>query len=198
MVSTVFHVGFLGASDVQDRNCRDWPHRLVNALQAGKTQRVRHSAYGYEGQGSAAWISANYHLKMAQAKLDVAVLSFFADGSTSLAPDGVVAAYARWLTIIDLIRTHRPSAPIYLLRNWRMPAATEAASFTQLAAVYAKYTDVVANRTGVNIIDCYAAWGDPALNPSEFDAGDQIHPLLAGHLRVTIPTVSAALAPLIT
>jgi hypothetical protein len=110
----------------------------------------------------------------------------------------VTAAYGRWLSIIDAIRAVRSNVPIKLVRNWRMPAATEASTFAQLAAVYAKYTDVVANRTDVGIIDIYAAWGDPALRPEEFAAGDQIHPLLNGHLRVSIPVYTAALAPYFT
>jgi hypothetical protein len=198
MANTVKHIGLMGASDVQDRNCRNWPLLMVNELQVGNSYRIRHSAYGYEGQGSTAWIAGNYHLRMAQAKLDVAVLSFFADGAVGLAPDGVNGAFTRWIDIIDLIRDHRADVPIFLLRNWRMDAATEASTFAQLAAVYAKYTDVVSIRDDVTIIDVYAAWGDPDDHPEEYDVSEPIHPLLAGHIRVTIPTVVAALTELVT
>lgn len=196
MAQSVFVAGMLGASDINDRNTRNWPNLLARELQIGKTSRVRTITFGQEGVGSPTWITNKNHLSLANTMPDVAVLSFFADASSALGIS-TATSLANIYTVVDAIRAKR-NCPIILIKMWRMPAASEAASFPNLANYYANYATVAANRTGISIVDCYTAWGDPALNPSEFDAGDQIHPLLAGHQRVTIPVVKTALASLIT
>ncbi len=197
MTFSVYTVGLLGASDVQDRNCREWPQRMANYLQIGKTQRVRTIAMGREGASSTTWISEGRTAQLGNMKCDVVLLSFFADAATTLSTplaNSLANAYA----IIDDIRAKRSTTKIYLMKMWHMPDAQEASTFPNIAAYYSQYSTIAANRSDVGIIDTYTPWGDPALNPSEFDVSDQIHPLLPGHLRVTIPTISAALAPLIT
>ncbi len=196
MAGTVFAIGMFGASDINDRNNRNWPNLLTRVLQIGKTSRVRADTFGFEGQGSTQWLADNRHLYLADTMPDVALLSFFADGAPGF---GISTSQSltNIYTTIDALRAKR-NMPIYLLKMWRMPTAQETISFPNLAAMYGNYPTVVANRSNVGIIDCYTAWGDPALHPEEFDVGDQVHPLLNGHLRVTIPTISAAIAGLIS
>jgi hypothetical protein len=197
MSQNVFVIAALGASDWNDRNTRDHPNLLGRSLQIGKTSRVRMGTFGREGVGSPTWISEGRTAAIAGAMPDVALLSFFADASSALGIS-TSTSLTNILAIIDAIRAKRSSTAIFLMKMWHMPNAQEAATFPNLANYYANYPTVVGSRSNVAIIDTYTAWGDPALNPSEFDPSDQIHPLLPGHLRVTIPVVSAALAPLIT
>lgn len=195
MMPSVFNIGLLGASDVNDRNNRNWPNILAQTLQTGKTQRVRACTFGYEGQCSVDWIAANRHNRLADTMPDVACLSFFADGNPAFSVS-TAASLANIYTIVDTLRAKR-NMPIYLLKMWRLHAAEESASFPNLSYYYANYATVAANRSGVSTIDCYTAWGNPDLHPEDWGS-DLLHPLLSGHLRVTIPTVSAALSGLIT
>jgi hypothetical protein len=193
----LFTIGLLGASDVQDRNHREWPQRMAGFLQIGKQSRIRTMAFGREGVGSTTWISEGRTAHLANMRCDVCLLSFFADAGSGIGVS-LATSLANAYTIIDDIRAKRSTTRIELLKMWHMPDAQEATTFPDLSDYYDQYTTIAANRSNVGIIDTYTAWGDPASNPSEFDAGDQIHPLLPGHLRVTIPTVSTALASLIT
>lgn len=195
MSQSAFVIGLLGASDINDRNNRNWPNFLTQALQHGKTSRVRAVAFGYEGQCSSDWINDKRHLRLADTMPDVALLSFFADGNAGFGLS-TAASLANIYTVVDVLRAKR-DVPIYLLKMWRLRAAQENASFPNLASYFANYATVAANRSGVATIDCYTAWGDPNSHPEEWGT-DLLHPLLSGHLRVTIPTLSATLAPLIT
>lgn len=195
MPMKVFHLGLMGASDVQDRNHREWVRLLCEDLQTGKNYRVRHSSFGYEGMGSNGWISGGWHTKMANAACDACIIAVLADGSPALG--GTPAnSQSNMLTIIDALRARR-NMPIFLLNSWRMPAATEAATFSQYASIRSNNTTIAGLRSNITILDNWTNWGDPSLNPSEFDAGDQIHPLIAGHKRCTIPLVKTAIASLI-
>ncbi len=197
MTLGLFTIGLLGASDVDDRNCREWPQRTANFLQIGKQSRVRTMAFGREGAGSTTWMAEGQTASLANMRCDVCLLSFFADAAVSFGIS-TATSLANAYTIIDDIRAKRSTTRIELMKMWHMPDAQEAITFPDLSDYYDQYATIAANRSNVGIIDTYTAWGDPASNPSEFDVGDQIHPLLAGHVRVTIPIVSAALAPLIT
>lgn len=192
----VFHIAMLGASDINDRTCRNWPILFRNNVQNGKTKRVRVSTFGFEGQGSKLWLTAKYDIRLANVMADVVCMSFFADGNSVGLSTSTAENLANIYAFVDAVRTKRSTIPIYLLKMWRCPA--EASTFPNLSNVYGNYTIVQANRSNISIIDCYTAWGDPALHPEEYDAGDQIHPLLSGHQRVTLPVVTAALASLIT
>lgn len=197
MSNNLFTIGLLGASDMVSYSTREWPSLMARGLQVGKQSRVRTLGFGRSAAGSNVLLSEGWAAKLAGMRVDLAVLSFFADASPALSA-GAMQSYGNMLTIIDMIRAARSNTPIVLAKMWRMPAAAEAAGYSNLAAVYAKYADVVANRGNISVVDCYTAWGNPALNPSEYTVDDQIHPQLAGHQRVTIPVFQTALAPLIT
>jgi hypothetical protein len=197
MTQRVTTLAFLGASDTQDRNCRDWTLRLARELQVGKESRVRAIGFGYEGQGSPQWYADGHLTRLAGQRPDFALLSFFADGNPGLCPS-LATNLANMYAAIDTIRIRRSDTKIYLLKMWRMSAAQEAISFPNLASVYAQYNTVVANRANISILDFYSLSGNPALHPDEWDPGDPIHPLLPWHQRVSIPTAYAAIEPQIT
>jgi hypothetical protein len=197
MIDDVFAVSLLGASDVQDRNCRDWPLLMAKYLQIGKSSRIRTMAFGYEGQGSPTWITDGHVARIAGQRADVALLSFFADGSVPLCSD-LATNLANMYTFVDAIQAKRADTEIFLIRNWRMTAAREASTFSQLQGVYyTNYPIVQANRSNISILDFYAVSGDPASHPDEWSVSDDIHPLLQWHQRVSIPMTAAALAPLV-
>lgn len=195
MAQNVFVVGGFGASDVNDRNNRNWPNFLAQTLQNGKSTRVRVDTFGDEGQSSVTWITDKRHLRLADTMPDVACLSFFTDANSGFGVS-TATSLANIYTVVDALRAKR-NMPIYLLKMWRLHAAEESATFPSLASYYANYATVAANRSGIATIDCYTAWGDPNLHPEDWGS-DLLHPLLSGHLRVTIPTIAATLAPLIT
>lgn len=192
-MAKTFTIGLLGASDVQNRNCRDWPLLMVRQLQVGKTSRIVRAGFGKET--SSANIADGSAQRLIDMRADVAIISVYKDANGAVTP---AQSLTNTYSIIDGIRAKRADTAIFLLKTWRLAAASEASTFPNIAAIWANYDTVVANRTGVQIINAYGAWGDPALHPEEYDAGDPLHPLLAGLQRVTIPTAVAALAPLIT
>jgi hypothetical protein len=193
----VFTVATLSASDVKDRNCRNWTQLVARQLEIGKTSRVRMMNFGYEGQGSPQWIADGHYIRMAGQRPDAALLSFFADGSVPLCPN-LATNLANIYSAIDAIRAKRSDTPIFLIRSWRMTASREATTFAQLNGVYfTNYVTAAANRPNVSILDFYTPSGDPATHPGEWDGVDDIHPLLTWHQRVSIPLTVAALAPLV-
>jgi hypothetical protein len=197
MIDDVFTISLLGASDVQDRNCRDWPLLMAKYLQVGKSSRIRTMAFGYEGQGSTTWLSDGHAARIAGQRADVALLSFFADGSVPLCADPATNL-ANMYTFIDAIQAKRADTEIFLIRNWRMTAAREAATFSQLQDVYyTNYPIVQANRSNISILDFYVVSGLPSAHPDEWNVSDDIHPLLPWHQRVSIPMTAAALSPLV-
>ncbi|KRA42084.1 SGNH/GDSL hydrolase family protein [Devosia sp. Root635] len=196
MTQTVYTVGLLGSSDVQSYNCRDWPLRMCRNLQAGRRSFIRRIGFG-TSLGSSLDISSGVVAKLAAMRCDAVMLSFYKDAAPSL---GISAAQSltNMYTTIDAVRAARSDTAIFLLKTWRLEAATEASTFPSLASYWASYATAAANRSNVGIIDAYTAWGDPALHPEEFDPAEPVHPLLAGIQRVTLPQAQAAIGPLIT
>ena len=196
MTDRIATIALLGASDVQDRNCRDWPLLMAKTLQIGKASRVRTMAFGYEGQGSPTWIADGHYVRMAGQRPDIALLSFFADGSVPLCPS-LGANLVNMYAAVDAIQAARSDTQIFLMKMWRMTAAREAATFANLQGVYGQYATVAANRSNVSVLDFYTASGDPASHPTEWDVADDIHPLLPWHERLSIPMTVAALTSLV-
>lgn len=191
LAAGTFTFGLLGASDVQNRNCREWPLLLAQALQVGKTRRVERAAFGKDN--SVANIADGSAQRLADMRADAVLLSFYKDANGTVSPS---ASLTNMYAVVDCIRAKRSDTAVFLLKTWRLPAAAEASTFPSLSSYWANYATVQANRSNVSIIDAYTAWGDPALYPSEFGS-DQLHPLLPGLQRVTIPTCLASLAPLV-
>lgn len=192
-MAKTFTVGLLGASDVQNRSCRDWPLLMVRQLQAGRASTIVRAGFGKET--STANITDGYAQRLIDMRPDIAIISVYKDANGAVTP---AQSLTNMYTIIDGIRAKRADTAIFLLKTWRLAAASEASTFPNLSSIWANYATAAANRSNVQIIDAYTAWGDPALHPEEYDAGDPLHPLLAGLQRVTIPTAVSALAPLIT
>lgn len=201
MMDRITTIALLGASDVADRNCRDWPLLMAKQLQIGKTSRVRTMAFGYEGMGSPQWITDGHFVRLAAQRCDIALLSFFADGSVPICPD-LPTNLTNMYAAVDAIQAKRADTQIYLMKMWRMSATQEAITFAQLGGVYGQYATVVANRSNVSILDFYTPSGLSTDHPDEWNLvgplADPIHPLLAWHQRCSIPISVAALAPLVS
>lgn len=194
MSQQVFSIGLLGSSDVQSYSCRDWPLRLCQNLQAGKTSQVRRLGFG-TARGSSLDISTGAVDSLAAMRCDAVLLSFYKDAAPTLNISPAQSLNNMYYAI-DAIRAKRADTAIFLLKTWRLQAASEAATFPNLAAYWARY-ETAASTKAVGIVDAYTTWGDPSLRPEEYDSVDPLHPLLAGLQRVTIPAAQAALAPLI-
>lgn len=185
----------LGASDVDDRNCFDSWRRIRNALQLGRTRRITRMSFGYEGQGSPTWRSDGHIARLASQRPDVALLSYFADGSPPLCPD-LATNLAGMYADVDTIRAARPDTAIILLMMWRMSPTQEAITFPNLMGVYrTNYPLIAANRPGVSILNFYDASGLPADHPDEWGV-DTIHPLIGWWDRVAIPMAVERLGPM--
>jgi hypothetical protein len=196
MTQPVYTIGLLGSSDVQSYSCRDWPLRMCKNLQTGRTSFIKRIGFG-TALGSSLDISSGAVAKLAAMRCDAVLLSFYKDAAPSLSISAA-QSLTNMYTVIDAVRAARSDTAIFLLKTWRLEAATEASTFPTLASYWASYATAAANRSNVGIVDAYTAWGDPALHPEEFDAADPLHPLLNGVQRVTLPQAQAALGPLIT
>ena len=185
----------LGASDVDDRSCFDSWRKVRDELQLGRSRRITRMSFGFEGQGSPTW-RANGHIdRLASQRADVALLSYFADGSPPLCPD-LSTNLAGMYADIDTIRAARSDTVIILLMMWRMSPAQEAITFPNLMGVYrTNYPTVASNRPDVGILNLYDASGLPADHPSEWGL-DPIHPLYGWWRRVAIPMAVERLGPL--
>lgn len=186
-------IAVIGASLNMDRNANNVTQLLAENLSVGKQSRVQVANFGKEGTASNYWISAGWVERAAAVRPDICMIDSTPDANTSQGIS-LSTALANLYAMVDAVRAKNADCKIFLLTmNHMMSAATQ---FANVTSYYAQLPTVKANRSNVDIIDCYTVWGDPTLHPAEY-GNDPIHPLLAGNLRVTIPVVSAALSPLI-
>ena len=187
-------IATIGASLSMDRNANNWTALLAAGLRVGKQSAVQVANFGMQGTASNYWISAGWVERAAVIRPDICLIDSTCDANTSQ-NISLAQALANLYAMVDAVQAKNAAVKIFLLTmNHMLPAATQ---FTSVTSYYAQLPTVKANRSNVDIIDCYTAWGDPSLHPSEYGS-DPIHPLLAGNLRVTIPIISAALAGLIS
>jgi lysophospholipase L1-like esterase len=191
---TVFDIAILGDSLIKDRNARNWPIMLEDYLQVGKSERVRTYLFGEEGTNTNTGLTQ--YTPMVGLRPRVAVIAYINDANS--AAISLATSLSNHNTIIDDLQANSPSTAIYVASISRPTAAAAAASFPNIVALQTQLASIVSAQGIAGFINGYSAWGDPALNPSEYDVGDGIHPLLAGHLRVTLPLWSSVFTPLIT
>ena len=191
---SVFDIAILGDSLTKDRNARNWPIYLEHYLQSGKSQRVRTYLFGQEGTNSSTGLTQ--YTPMIGLRPRVAVIAYINDANAAVI--SLATSLSNYNTIINNLKAGSPSTAIYVASISRPTAASEAATFANIAGLQTQLASITTNQSLAGFIDGYTAWGDPALNPSEYDVGDGIHPLLPGHLRVTIPLWASVFAPLIT
>ena len=188
-------IGFIGASLLMDRTANNWPNVAARQLQIGKQSQVRVLLSGKEGTASNYWIANGWHTALAQTRPHIAIIDMTPDANAGQGIS-VAQSLANTYTMIDVLRANNPSLPIFLFKANHMRA--DATQFTNVLSYYANYVTVQANRSNIGIIDTYTPWGDPSLNPNEYSAGDPIHPLFSGNIRVTIPVTVASISPLVT
>jgi lysophospholipase L1-like esterase len=190
---SVFDIAILGDSLTKDRNARNWPILLEHYLQVGKNQRVKTYLFGQEGTNTNTGLTQ--YQPILGLKPKAFVIAYINDANA--AAISLSTSLSNYNAIIDAVQAASPATQIYIASISRPTAAAAAASFTNLTAYDAQIASI-ASTQGVGFINGRSAWGDPALNPTEYDPGDGVHPLLAGHLRVTIPLWASVFAPLIT
>lgn len=191
---SVFDIAILGDSLVKDRNARNWPILLESYLQSGKSQRVRTYLFGQEGTNSSTGLTQ--YTPMIGLRPRAAVIAYINDANAATIT--LATSLANYNTIINSIKSGSPSTSIYVASISRPTAAAASATFANLSGLQTQLASIATNQGLAGFIDGYTAWGDPALNPSEYDSGDGIHPLLPGHLRVTIPLWASVFASQIT
>lgn len=191
---SVFDIAILGDSLIKDRNARNWPIMLEDYLQVGKSQRVRTYLFGQEGTNSTTGLTQ--YTPMIGLRPRVAVIAYINDANAAVI--SLATSLSNYNTIINNLRAGSPATSIYVASISRPTAASAAATFANLAGLQTQLANIVVNQGLAGFIDGYTAWGDPALNASEYDAGDGIHPLLPGHLRVTLPLWSSVFASQVT
>lgn len=195
-----FDIAFIGTSLTTGPNSREWPYHLGRSLQTGRRALIRVHSLGQPAVTSN-WGVANL-APLTNLRPKVAVIEFINDAYASyqnVAPENMTLAksLSNFNAIIDGIRSSSPQTIIFLMKLVKPLAASQASLYPSLAAYDAQLDTIAANK-GVGMIDTRAAWGDPDTRPEEFPSGDGVHTLLTGHRRVTIPVVSASIAPLIT
>jgi lysophospholipase L1-like esterase len=191
---SVFDIAILGDSLTKDRSARNWPILLESYLQSGKEQRVRTYLFGQEGTNSTTGLTQ--YLPMVGLKPRVAVIAYINDANA--ATISLATSLSNYNTIINTIKLNSPLTAIYVASISRPTAAAAAATFANLSGLQTQLASIATTQGLAGFIDGYTAWGDPSLNPSEYDVGDGIHPLLPGHLRVTLPLWSSVFSSQIT
>lgn len=182
-------IAILGASLTMDRNANALHIQLAKELQVGKQSTVKVATYGKEGTSSGYWIT-NWLNKMAVTKPDIVLIDTTPDVNTSQ-NISLAQSAANMHAIINAVTAANADVEIFLVAICRMPTA--ATTFANAANYAAQLPTIASSHSNAHVIDCYAAWGDPALYPAEYVSGEPIHPLYAGNLRVTIPTIKSAL-----
>lgn len=198
-MASIFDISIMGTSLCGEYNSRNWPLMLERHLQIGKREKVKVHRLGKDSMCSN-WGLANIgqHIIL---KPRVFIVEFINDayiGYQDTPPENMNLAksLANFNAIIDAMQSGSSATTIFLMKLVRPTAAAKASTFPTLDAYDAQLDQIAVNR-GVGMIDTRAAWGDPALHPEEFPPTDGVHCFLEGHLRVTIPTVAAAVSPLI-
>lgn len=188
-------IAWIGASLGMDRSANNWPQMMLARLRVGKQPPIQFAAFGKEGAASSYWLSAGWVERAAAVRPDIVLYDVTPDANPG---QGVSLAQslANMYAAVDAVQAKNANAKVFLCTMNHM--RSDATQFANVTNYYAQIDTVIANRSNVAKIDCYTAWGDPSLYPAEYSAGDPIHPLLAGNLRVTVPVVAAALSPLIT
>ncbi len=190
---SVFDIAILGDSLIKDRSARNWPIHLEHYLQSGKSQRVRTYLLGTEGTNSTTGLGQ--YQPIIDLRPRVAVIAYINDANS--AAISLATSLGNHNTIINAIKLGTPSTLIYVASVSRPTAAAAATTFPNIAALQTQFASIATNQ-GIGFLNGYAAWGDPASNPSEYDVGDGIHPLLPGYIRAILPLWSAEFSPMIT
>jgi hypothetical protein len=191
---SVFDIAILGDSLIKDRSARNWPIYLEHYLQSGKSQRVLTYLFGQEGTNSTTGLTQ--YTPIIDLRPRVAVIAYINDANS--AAISLATSLSNHNTMIDAIQAGSPETAIYVASICRPTAAAAAASFPNLFSLQTQLASIATNQGLAGFINGYAAWGDPALNPTEYDVSDGIHPLLPGHIRVNLPLWSSVFTPLIT
>lgn len=198
-MKNTYDIALIGTSLITSHKDRNWHLALARYMQPGKSKRIRTHSLGQNGATSS-WGRDNTG-PVTRLRPDAVLIEFVNDALASEqapAPAGMTPALsaANFGAIIDAVRNAAPDTAIYLMTLIRPRADAAEAVFPTLASYYG-LLPALALTKGVGMIDCYAAWGDPALHPEDFPEDDGAHPNLSGYLRVSIPTIAAQLAPLI-
>ena len=191
---TPFNIAIIGDSLTKDRNARNWPMHFEHLMQVGKSQRVRTHLFGQEGTASN--VGLTQYGPILKLKPNVFVIAYINDanpGQLSLA-----TSLANYNTMIDAMQAASPSTLIYVASISRPTGTAAAVSFPNIGGLQTQLAALVTSQSLAGFIDGYTAWGDPALNPTEYDPSDGIHPLLPGHQRVTLPLWASVFASQIT
>jgi lysophospholipase L1-like esterase len=200
-VAEIFDIALVGTSLTTGIQNRNWPLCLQRTLQAGKSQEVRVYAAG-KGASTSNW-GLTAMPSVARMKTRVVGIEFVNDALNNFqAPEttyGINMTLERsrsnFVGMIDILAQQSPDTKVFLMTMLRPPAEVISMAYTRLLEYYALLPQIAAEK-GVGFIDCYAAWGDPALHPDEFPPQD-VHALLPGYLRVAVPTIAAQIGRLI-
>ncbi|NML73081.1 SGNH/GDSL hydrolase family protein [Rhizobium sp. S-51] len=175
-----------------DRSSRNWPFIMEKKLQIGRSVRVRTITTGREGQASG-WGLANIG-PIADVRPDMTIIGFINDANPVQLT--ISQAESNYRAMIAAVRAKAPASVIYLATFSQVMPAARTSPFSNLTALDSMLPNV-ASSEGVGFINVRGAWGDPTAHADEFTEADPIHCLLSGHLRVTVPVVSAAVAALL-
>lgn len=192
-----FDIAIIGTSLTVNVANRNWPQMLAETLQPGKQSLVRVNCMGKSGS-TTNWGAANLG-PILRMRPQLILCEWLNDGNDNdqapNLPEAMTLAKsaANWNSIFGQIATGLPGIPVFSMALVR--PRTDA-PYAALPSYNAQLATITAN-WGSTFIDCYSAWGDPALHPNEFGAADPIHPLIAGYLRVSIPLIASVIASLI-
>lgn len=199
-MSDVFDIALMGTSLTTSKADREWDLALASSMQVGSRKKIRTYRLGADSETST-WGLANT-APLIRMRPRVALIEFINDAYyTYQAPNPrnmtPALSTSNFNGIIDAIKAGSPDTAIFLMALIRPRADAVAASYPTLTTYYGLLPGIAAARE-VGFIDCYSAWGDPALHPEDFKPEDGIHPLLSGYLRVSIPEIIAAIGRLVS
>lgn len=198
-MSNTYDIALIGTSLITSQKNRNWHLALASYMQAGKRQKIRAHSLGANGETSS-WGRENTG-PIQRLRPNAVLVEFINDALVSVQapnPAGMTTSLsaANFGEIIDDIRSAVPEAAIFVMALIRPRADGVSTWFPTLTSYYGILPGVAATKS-VGFIDCYSAWGDPALHPDEYPEDDGVHPYLSGYLRVSIPTIAARLSTLI-
>lgn len=193
-MSDIFDIAIFGTSITTELNNRNWPEELRKYLQIGKRSAIRTYPVG-KGSQNSSWGLANIS-RVTNLKPRAVLIEFVNDGHNLIGVP-VIQSRANFETMIGAIRSASPITQIFLMSLVRPTAEYITTYYPNLPAYYAEWAAIAAEN-GLGFIDCYHAWGDPAVHPEETaPPADGVHPSIEAYKRVSIPVIASTIGPLI-
>lgn len=181
-------IAFTGTSLTSGQSSHDWQIDVMAALQAGTSYTLRHYNLGYPGRVVADGLADVG--RVIAVRPDIAVIEYAMNDAYTANGISVETFKSSLEAIVDAIKSGSSETAIFLM-TMNPAIAPGASTVPNLAQYYQGVRDTAALK-GVGLIDNAPLWG----TPSSSDIPDGIHPIQSAVRAILVPSVTAALRPL--